>query len=165
MALASAVQAGALPSKFRSFFASPPIIAARNNPNSAAQPPLLVSTNPSHINLHNLSELYAACNHSCHRFPIMDAAGRVEPVDALKLRTALAHSSVIVSVFTKPEFEATQSSFTADVASSLVIGSNWIRKVTPVTPENGRIVGFGRAVSDLGLTASIYDIMVSLFVV
>lgn len=32
--------------------------------------------------------------------------------------------------------------------------------MAPVTPENGRLIGFGRAVSDLGLTASIYDIMV-----
>lgn len=31
-----------------------------------------------------------------------------------------------------------------------------------VTPENGDLVGFGRAVSDLGLTASIYDVMVRL---
>lgn len=29
-----------------------------------------------------------------------------------------------------------------------------------VTPENAELVGFGRAVSDLGLTASIYDVMV-----
>lgn len=32
--------------------------------------------------------------------------------------------------------------------------------VMPVTPLNSQLVGFGRAVSDLGLTASIYDVMV-----
>lgn len=32
----------------------------------------------------------------------------------------------------------------------------------PVSPQNGQMVGFGRAVSDLGLTASIYDVMVSI---
>lgn len=30
-----------------------------------------------------------------------------------------------------------------------------------VTAENGELVGFGRAVSDQALTASIYDVMVS----
>ena len=34
------------------------------------------------------------------------------------------------------------------------------RVVSPVSPLNGELVGFGRAVSDLGLTASIYDVMV-----
>lgn len=37
----------------------------------------------------------------------------------------------------------------------------WLR-VTPVTPFDGELVGFGRAVSDSGLTASIYDVMVTL---
>lgn len=160
MAVATPVQLGNLPSKLRRVLASPPKIAAQIKPNSAPPRPLLVSTNPSHVNPHHLRELYAACNHSCHRFPTMDAAGRVDPVDVLKLRTALSHSSIVVSVFTKPEFEATHSSATADVARGIAIGGNWIRKVAPVTPENGRLIGFGRAVSDLGLTASIYDIMV-----
>ena len=35
-----------------------------------------------------------------------------------------------------------------------------MESVMPVTPSNGQLVGFGRAVSDLGLTASIYDVMV-----
>jgi len=33
-----------------------------------------------------------------------------------------------------------------------------------VAPGNADLVGFGRVVSDLGLTASIYDVMVSLSV-
>ena len=37
------------------------------------------------------------------------------------------------------------------------------RVVTPVSPSNSQIVGFGRAVSDFGLTASIYDVMVSIY--
>lgn len=36
----------------------------------------------------------------------------------------------------------------------------WQTVVEPVTPQNGELVGFGRAVSDMGLTASIYDVMV-----
>lgn len=31
----------------------------------------------------------------------------------------------------------------------------------PITPANGQLVGFGRAVSDLELTATIYDVMVT----
>jgi hypothetical protein len=33
---------------------------------------------------------------------------------------------------------------------------------TPVSPSRDLLVGFGRAVSDCGLTASIYDVMVTL---
>lgn len=33
---------------------------------------------------------------------------------------------------------------------------------TPVSPSRDQLVGFGRAVSDFGLTASIYDVMVTL---
>ncbi|KAG6416015.1 hypothetical protein SASPL_123436 [Salvia splendens] len=138
MAAAAAVQVGNLPSKFQRFLPSAPKIAARIKANPA---PLFVSTNPSDVNLHRLRELYAVCDHSCHRFPNTDGEGRVEPVDALKLSTALSHSSVVVSVFTNAESA----------------GGDWIRKVTP---KNGRLIGFGRAVSDLGLTASIYDVMV-----
>lgn len=154
MAVATAVQVGNLPSKFRRFLPPSPKIAAQIKPH-APPPPLFVSTNPSHVNPHHLRELYAVCNHSCHRFPTTDAAGRVDPIDALKLRTALSHSSVVISVFTKAELVEIQSS-----TSAVGIGGNWMRKVAPVTPENGRLIGFGRAVSDLGLTASIYDIMV-----
>lgn len=35
-----------------------------------------------------------------------------------------------------------------------------LRAPVRVAPGNGDLVGFGRAVSDLGLTASIYDVMV-----
>ncbi|KAI3458408.1 hypothetical protein Pfo_015071 [Paulownia fortunei] len=166
MAVATAVQGGYLPSKFHSSLPSPPKIAAQIKPNPTPPPlplpppPISISTNPAHVNPHHLRELYAICNHSCHRFPIIDAAGRVEPVDALKLRTALSHSSVVVSAFTKPEFVTTQPSTSAEVTSFVGIGGDWIRKVAPVKPENGRLIGFGRAVSDLGLTASIYDVMV-----
>ncbi|KAK1570434.1 hypothetical protein Q3G72_001820 [Acer saccharum] len=33
-------------------------------------------------------------------------------------------------------------------------------RLMPVSPSNGKLVGFGRAVSDVGLTASIYDVVV-----
>nr|XP_027110550.1 uncharacterized protein LOC113730216 isoform X2 [Coffea arabica]XP_027115607.1 uncharacterized protein LOC113733438 [Coffea arabica] len=126
----------------------------------SSPPPLYISTNPSHVNPSHLQHLYALCNHSCHRFPKLDSDGRVELIDVSKLRTALSNSSVVVSVFTKPEL-ANDLSSTAEVGTrSMGIGGNWIQRVMPVTPDNGKLVGFGRAVSDLGLTASIYDVMV-----
>ncbi|PIN04932.1 Glucosamine-phosphate N-acetyltransferase [Handroanthus impetiginosus] len=159
MAAAAAVHGGYPPTKLHSSLPSPLRIAARIKPNTAP-PPISISTNPAHANLHHLKELYAICNHSCQRFPNTDAAGRVEPVDVLKLRTAIAHSSVVVSAFTKPEFLTNQSSTGAEVTSFTGIGGYWITKVAPVTPANGTLIGFGRAVSDLGLTASIYDVTV-----
>ncbi|GMP69734.1 hypothetical protein CsSME_00028880 [Camellia sinensis var. sinensis] len=108
-------------------------------------PPIFISTNPSHINPNHLRDLFSLCNHSCHRFPTTDS----DPVDLHKLRIALSHSSVLVSVFSRPE-----------VVSNLIgVGGDWFRRVVPVTPSNGQLVGFGRAVSDCGLTASIYDVM------
>ncbi|KAL3653372.1 hypothetical protein CASFOL_003053 [Castilleja foliolosa] len=145
-----------LSTNFGSISPSPPKIAAQFKPKSAP-PPIYISTNPSHVNPNHLRELYAACNLSGHRFPTVDAAGRVELIDELKLHTALSHSSLVVSVFTKPELLTARSSNSTDFIG---IGGDWIRKVAPVTPENGRLIGFGRAVSDLALTASIYDVMV-----
>ncbi|KAK6135589.1 hypothetical protein DH2020_030697 [Rehmannia glutinosa] len=164
MAVATAAHGGYLPSKFHTSLPSPPKIAAqikpKPTPRPLSPPPISISTNPAHVNLIHLRELYAVCNHSCHRFPTVDAAGIVEPVDELKLRTAVSHSSVVVSAFTKPEFLTAQSFTSAELTNFIGIGGDWIRKVAPVTPENGRLIGFGRAVSDLGLTASIYDVMV-----
>ncbi|KAG8380987.1 hypothetical protein BUALT_Bualt06G0073600 [Buddleja alternifolia] len=164
MAVATAVHGGYLPSKLRPSVPSPPKIASEIKPNAARPPPppppILISTNPVHVNPQHLIQLYALCNHSCHRFPTVYAAGKVEPVDELKLRTAVAHSSIVVSAFTKRELVTREYSTPAEVTSFVGIGGDWIRKVAPVTAENGRLIGFGRAVSDLGLTASIYDVMV-----
>ncbi|KAL2526871.1 Acyl-CoA N-acyltransferases (NAT) superfamily protein [Abeliophyllum distichum] len=66
---------------------------------------------------------------------------------------------VVVSVFTKPEYVTGHSS-PVEVTNLMGIGGDWIKRVIPVTPDNGQLVGFGRAVSDFGLTASIYDVMV-----
>ncbi|KAJ9553523.1 hypothetical protein OSB04_017568 [Centaurea solstitialis] len=112
-------------------------------------PPIFISTNLSHVNPVQLRDLYSSCNHSCHRFPNVFPDGRVEPVDVAKLRIAISHSSVVVSVFASlPE--------NLDGGG----GGDWYRKMIPVTPFSGQLVGFGRAVSDDGLTASIYDVMV-----
>ncbi|MCD7464660.1 hypothetical protein HAX54_053193 [Datura stramonium] len=150
----AAVHGGYLPSKLRRF-SQTTVSQIRPTP-----PPVFISTNPKDVNPIHLRDLYSLCNHSCHRFPKLNSDGRVEPVDIDKLRKALVHSYVVVSVFTRPEF-------VPDLAPSWVPGSNltgiggdWIGKVVPVTPGNGELVGFGRAVSDSGLTAAIYDVMV-----
>ncbi|XP_051143070.1 uncharacterized N-acetyltransferase ycf52 [Andrographis paniculata] len=159
MAVATAVGGSYIPYEFRRSVPSLSKIAAQIKPTTIA-PPLFISTNVKHVNLHHLRDLYAICNHSCHRYPTVDSDGRVDPVDILKLQTALSHSSVVVSVFTKPEFLAPQPSTASKSGNSVGIGGDWIRRVTPVNPENGWLIGFGRAVSDLGLTASIYDVIV-----
>ncbi|XP_030534464.1 uncharacterized protein LOC115743699 [Rhodamnia argentea] len=121
--------------------------------------PIYISTRPGHVDPSALRDLYAACNLSCHRFPNLgpDRQGREDDVVGLrKLRVALAHSSVVVSVFCRDE------DLTSDVEQSAVVGiGGLVNKMLPrVHPSDGRLVGFGRAVSDLGLTASIYDLMV-----
>ncbi|XP_059317972.1 GCN5-related N-acetyltransferase 3, chloroplastic [Lycium ferocissimum] len=149
MAVVATVHGGYLPSKFRHKTLS----------EIKATPPIFISTNPKDINPNHLKNLYSLCNHSSHRFPKLNSEGRVEPVDINKLKKALLHSYVVVSVFTRPEFapDLVQSR----VGSGLTgIGGDWIGKVVPVTPGNGELVGFGRAVSDCGLTAAIYDVMV-----
>ncbi|KAH0979300.1 hypothetical protein GBA52_006477 [Prunus armeniaca] len=124
--------------------------------------PVFISTNPSHVNPDDLSDLFIACNLSCHRFPnYVDAGGGrcvVEAVDLHKLRVALSHSSVLVSVFCKP------NDVIAAAAAAEEEDSGFWRVVAECGdacyPLNSQLVGFGRAVSDLGLTASIYDVMV-----
>ncbi|XP_050250998.1 uncharacterized protein LOC126697913 [Quercus robur] len=143
--------------------------------NKKEKVPIYVSTNPSHINSEELRDLYSACNHSCHRFPkYLDCDNDVvEAVDIHKLRTALSHSSLVVSVFCKPTdvlLFTTKSSSEINTTSNeniqiqiqgLGLGlKDLFQQLMPVTPFNAQLVGFGRAVSDFGLTASIYDVMV-----
>lgn len=121
--------------------------------------PIYISTNPSDINPQELSRLFISCNHSCNRFPILDSRDRTieEAVDIDKLCLALSHSFVVVSVFSSLALSDDESSKRLMVP---LLG-NLAQRVVPVTPSNGQLVGFGRAVSDVGLTASIHDIMVS----
>ncbi|XP_072997428.1 GCN5-related N-acetyltransferase 3, chloroplastic [Typha latifolia] len=119
-------------------------------------PPISISTNPSHLDPFQIRDLLSACNLSCHRFPILDPDGRVDPVDIDKLRVALAHSSVVVSVFCKPKFVDRDD-------GGEVLGSGLeelFERVVSVPETDHRLVGFGRAVSDGGLTASIHDVAV-----
>ena len=119
--------------------------------------PTFISTNPSDINPFHLRDLYSQCNRSPHRFPLRDSENQVEPVEVNKLSIALSNSTVVVSVFTRPELDLPGE---LEGLEGVEEGGDWFRKLMPLSPANGRLVGFGRAVSDFCLTASIYDVMV-----
>jgi hypothetical protein len=114
--------------------------------------PVYISTNPQHIDPQNLRNLCYTCNHSFNRFPNLKNSETSEPVNINKLRIALSHSDVLVSVFCKPHL----------VDGLVEPSSSIVDFFTPVSPSCDLLVGFGRAVSDCGLTASIYDVMVTL---
>ncbi|XP_057489736.1 GCN5-related N-acetyltransferase 3, chloroplastic-like [Actinidia eriantha] len=68
-----------------------------------------------------------------------------------KLRIALSHISVVVSVFAKPEtvpsYSLSNSSDSSSEVSDLMgLGGEWFRRLVPITPSKVRLVGFGRAV-------------------
>ena len=135
----------------------------------AATIPVYISTNPSDINPPELRELFTVCNHSCYRFPRLDPE---EPVDVDKLRVALSHSCALVSLFSWPH-DCFETDFDDDIESTelsddgskkvVPLLGNLMERLIPVSPSNGKLVGFGRAVSDVGLTASIYDVVVMCF--
>ncbi|KAF6143016.1 hypothetical protein GIB67_041084 [Kingdonia uniflora] len=123
--------------------------------------PLFISTNPSHVKLNQLTHLFTSSHFSTHRFPNLhySSSGNhrvVEAVNVDKLRIALLHSSVVVSVFCKPS-HSSENNNNNDMFS---FGRELMERVVPVSESNGELVGFGRAVSDNGLTASIHDIVV-----
>ncbi|KAM7491807.1 hypothetical protein LguiA_034728 [Lonicera macranthoides] len=150
MIVAGAIHGGSShPSKFHILSAK---IQTQKKLIKPSPPPIFISTNPTHVNPFHLRDLFSLCNHSSHRFPNLLPDGKVEPVDVHKLRLALSHSSVVVSVFAKLDEE---EEFDSDG------GGDWFRRLMPVSPVNGRLVGFGRAVSDSGFTASIYDVTVN----
>ncbi|OAY66385.1 hypothetical protein ACMD2_15387 [Ananas comosus] len=123
-------------------------------------PPITISTNPSHLDPLQLRDLLLSCNLSCDRFPLAGPCGRAEPVDARKLRRALAHSFVVVSVFCRAQFLDRD-----DERDGPGLGLGFeelFERALPVSGSDHRLVGFGRAVSDGGLTASIHDVVVVL---
>ncbi|CAN7109283.1 uncharacterized N-acetyltransferase ycf52 [Brassica rapa] len=123
--------------------------------------PIFISTLKKDVNLEELRHLYSRCDHSCNRL----AKNGNGIVDMKKLRTAISHSDVVVSVFCKPhhtvlveddEQESLSSKQNKDESSL----GDMFQDVLPLAPSNGQLVGFGRAYSDYGLTASIHDLMV-----
>ncbi|KAJ4960651.1 hypothetical protein NE237_020561 [Protea cynaroides] len=104
--------------------------------------------------------MFTSSNLSCHRFPNLDSIGRVKPIDIDKLQIALCHSCIVVSVFCKPHFcsgDGPNDEITSN-KSRFMPGELFERAIL-VTESNGKLVGFGHAVSDCGLTTSIYDVM------
>ncbi|XP_010536757.1 PREDICTED: uncharacterized N-acetyltransferase ycf52 [Tarenaya hassleriana] len=131
--------------------------------NAASTLPIYISTTKKDVNLQELRDLYLHCNHSCNRLP----NGSIKEImDMKKLCTAISHSAVVVSVFCKShliDVSLSSSLSPSDIGKGNKVVSplrGVFRDVLPVTPSNGQLVGFGRAVSDCELTASIYDVMV-----
>ncbi|CAN1151468.1 Uncharacterized N-acetyltransferase ycf52 [Linum perenne] len=119
--------------------------------------PIYISTNPSHVDPQQLRRLFSLCNHSCHRFPKVVDAVAVEAVDLEKLRIALSHSFVLVSVFCNPRNVGIREEEEDGLGDLL---QRLIPPALMISPSNGKLVGFGRAVTDVGLTASIHDVVV-----
>ncbi|CAN8325343.1 unnamed protein product [Cochlearia groenlandica] len=136
--------------------------------------PIYISTLKKDIDLEELKRLYSRCNHSCNR--LSENGSFEKDVDMRKLRKAISHSDVVVSVFCKPRhavLDVVSCSEEESLSSSSLYPSglraqdkdesfmgDLFHDVLPLTPLSGKLVGFGRAYSDYGLTASIHDIMV-----
>ncbi|CAL4896314.1 unnamed protein product [Urochloa decumbens] len=122
----------------------------------APPPPISISMDPALVDPAHLQALMLACGHSCAlRLSPGQPSSRAEPVDIGKLRTALAHSFIVVSVFCGARY-LTDAGEGEEEQRFLGLGLDLgLRR-----QEERRLVGFGRAVSDLGLTASVHDVVV-----
>lgn len=118
-------------------------------------PPISISMDPALVDPAHLQALMLACAHSCAiRLSPPDAAAQPEPVDIRKLRTAVAHSFLVVSVFCGTRFLEDDDEGDDRRFMGLELDLGLGRR------GEQRLVGFGRAVSDVGLTASVHDIVV-----
>ncbi|XP_031486050.1 probable acetyltransferase TAP2 isoform X2 [Nymphaea colorata] len=121
-------------------------------------PSIFLSTDPSNVDLHHLRTLLSSTNQSGHRFPDLLPDGSASRPDPKKLAAALRHSFVVVSAFARRNCPLFGDDPPADGERSL-----WwerLEETMPLTASNGRLVGFGRASSDGGLTAAIHDVAV-----
>ncbi|XP_051186090.1 GCN5-related N-acetyltransferase 3, chloroplastic [Lolium perenne] len=120
-------------------------------------PPISISMDPALADPAHVQALMLACAHSCAIRLSAPPAGP-EPVDIRKLRTALAHSFLVVSVFCGARFLELEDGDGADerrfLGLDLDLDLGFGRR------GEQRLVGFGRAVSDVGLTASVHDVVV-----
>ncbi|KAG6504594.1 hypothetical protein ZIOFF_036928 [Zingiber officinale] len=131
------------------------------NPSRRPPPPISIFAGSSYVDPLQLRALLGAANHSCHRFPALSPDGRAPLADPDKLRVALAHSSVVVSVFCRLKFVAEYGSGARwDVVSSPSPLDMLLQRAVPASAQDRQLVGFGRAVSDGGLAASIHDVVV-----
>ncbi|KAF2931643.1 GCN5-related N-acetyltransferase 3, chloroplastic isoform X2 [Oryza sativa Japonica Group] len=133
-------------------FGSPRPAKARPMP---PPPPITISMDPAAVDPAHLQALMLACAHSCAIRPSPPSAAE-DPVDLRKLRVALAHSFLVVSVFCSARFlDDGDGGVDGDGRRRLLgLGLGLGRR------EDRRLVGFGRAVSDVGLTASVHDVVV-----
>ncbi|CAA6654572.1 unnamed protein product [Spirodela intermedia] len=129
------------PAAFIRFSATP------QNPNKKSRkaPPITISTNRSCIDVVHLRELLHASGHSCYRFP-------------LSLSRAVAHSPVVVSVFCKSNFPFGDQD--PGGISRFTGFEQMFERAVSVPDPDSLLIGFGRAVTDGGLTASIHDVVV-----
>ncbi|KAL6864858.1 hypothetical protein ACP4OV_016009 [Aristida adscensionis] len=118
-------------------------------PRPRPPPPISISMDPALVDPAHLQALMLACAHSCALRLTPAASPAAEPVDLRKLRTALAHSFVVVSVFCGARFLDEG----AEPEGHRFLGLGLRRQ------GERRLVGFGRAVSDVGLTASVHDVL------
>ncbi|KAG0517454.1 hypothetical protein BDA96_09G090800 [Sorghum bicolor] len=119
-----------------------------------APPPISISMDPALVDPAHLQALMLACAHNCAlRLSPALSVSAVEPVDLSKLRTALAHSFIVVSVFCGARFLTDDREGEGEGQRFLGLELGLERQ------GERRLVGFGRAVSDLGLTASVHDIV------
>ncbi|KAL6624499.1 hypothetical protein ACP70R_031820 [Stipagrostis hirtigluma subsp. patula] len=123
-------------------------------PRARAPPPISISMDPALVDPVHLQALMLSCAHSCalRLSPAPPSPCPAEPVDLHKLRTALAHSFVVVSVFCGARFLAEGAEGQRFLGLDLDLGLG--------RQGERRLVGFGRAVSDVGLTASVHDVVV-----
>uniref|UniRef100_N1QQJ6 Putative N-acetyltransferase ycf52-like protein n=1 Tax=Aegilops tauschii TaxID=37682 RepID=N1QQJ6_AEGTA len=118
-------------------------------------PPISISMDPALVDPAHLQALMLACAHSCAiRLSPPEAAARPEAVDIRKLRTAVAHSFLVVSVFCGTRFLEEDDGGDDRRFMGLELDLGLGRR------GEQRLVGFGRAVSDVGLTASVHDVVV-----
>uniref|UniRef100_A0A0D9WIN7 N-acetyltransferase domain-containing protein n=1 Tax=Leersia perrieri TaxID=77586 RepID=A0A0D9WIN7_9ORYZ len=167
-AMAAAAAAAKLPRLTTSAALFPSPRPFNSRPAKPTPPPISISMDPAHVDPAHLQALMLACSHSCavRLSPQSSAsATAAEPVDLRKLRVALAHSFLVVSVFCSARFLEDGDGDgggdgDGDGDGRRLMGLGLGLGLGLGQREDQRLVGFGRAVSDIGLTASVHDVVV-----
>ncbi|KAL2622625.1 hypothetical protein R1flu_002830 [Riccia fluitans] len=114
-----------------------------------------VSTDYLGVDAEELSSLLASTNQNCEQFPRFRDDGSIAPVDPAKLRRALRHSTIVVALYAEGD--------SVDDLEGCGEGDrpSWLDYWRPRSPGKRKLIAFGRATSDVSLTASIYDLVVA----
>lgn len=128
-------------------------LEAAARPGAVAVRPLelVVSTNWRDLDMEEVRALLTATEQNCEQFPRLDAEGAVLEVDVRKLKRAIKHSAVVVSISMRGELE--DDYYVGRPVKDLV-EKPWLGK-------KRTLVAFGRATSDRSLTAAIHDVAVA----